>query len=191
MKPAMVERLTFVHDDGGRAAAGFKGSAGDCAARAIAIAAGIPYAEAYERLNAAAARERPGAAKRRRGRTGKPRRSSARDGVFKPTMRRVMADLGFAWHPTMQIGSGCTVHLHDGELPTGRLVLSLSRHFCAVIDGEIRDTHDPRTEFHYVRSGDGSAVGGPREMRPGEWRNVNGICGVSRRCVYGYWRKEG
>jgi hypothetical protein len=38
-----VGLMTFVHDDGGRVAAGFKGHAGDCVVRAIAIATGIPY----------------------------------------------------------------------------------------------------------------------------------------------------
>jgi hypothetical protein len=33
----------FRYDDGGRKAAGFKGRAGDCVTRAIAIAAQLPY----------------------------------------------------------------------------------------------------------------------------------------------------
>ena len=37
-------------DDGGRAAAGFKGKAGDCVVRSISIATGIKYAEVYEDL---------------------------------------------------------------------------------------------------------------------------------------------
>lgn len=32
--------MTFVYDDGGRSAAGFKGKTGDCVTRAIAIATG-------------------------------------------------------------------------------------------------------------------------------------------------------
>jgi hypothetical protein len=43
----------------------------------------------------------------------------------------------------MQIGSGCKVHLRDGELPTGRLVVFVSKHYTAVIDGVIHDTYDP------------------------------------------------
>jgi hypothetical protein len=42
----------------------------------------------------------------------------------------------------MSIGSGCTVHLRDGELPMGRLIVSVSLHLVAVIDGIIHDTHD-------------------------------------------------
>ena len=43
----------------------------------------------------------------------------------------------------MQIGSGCTVHLRDGELPMGRLLVSVSKHLVAVIDGVIHDLSDP------------------------------------------------
>ena len=42
----------------------------------------------------------------------------------------------------MGIGTGCTVHLADGELPMGTLIVSVSRHLVAVIDGVIQDTHD-------------------------------------------------
>jgi hypothetical protein len=42
--------MKIVIDDGGRAAAGFKGSAGDCVCRAIAIASGRHYKEVYDRI---------------------------------------------------------------------------------------------------------------------------------------------
>jgi hypothetical protein len=132
----------FAHDDGGRAAAGYKGFAGDCGARALAIVAGIPYQEAYDLVNEAAAVERPGARKRRRSGAARPR-SSARTGVYGDTMRRLMAKLGWTWVPTMRIGSGCTVHLKADELPAGRLLVNVSKHYTAVIDGVIHDTHDP------------------------------------------------
>jgi hypothetical protein len=124
----------WVYDDGGRAAAGYRGKANDCVARAIAIATGVEYALVYADLNAEAERERP-----RQGR----RRSSARTGVQKPTTRRYLADIGWTWHPTMAVGSGCRVHLRPDELPTGRLIVQLSRHVTAVIDGVVHDTHDP------------------------------------------------
>jgi hypothetical protein len=53
-----------------------------------------------------------------------------------------MKELGFTWTPTMTIGSGCTVHLRADELPSGRLVCSVSNHNVAVIDGVIHDTYD-------------------------------------------------
>lgn len=124
----------FVEDDGGRAAAGFKGSAGDCVTRAIAIATGKPYKEVYDGLNLAAKSERTG--KRKRG------KSSARSGVYKQTIRKYMESIGWTWIPTMQIGQGCKTHLRGDELPAGRIVASLSKHLTAVIDGVIHDTFD-------------------------------------------------
>lgn len=125
----------WTHNDGGRAAAGYKGKTGDCVCRAIAIATERPYQEVYELIEQFAARER--ATKKRRG-----KKSSPRTGVFKPTTRRVIESLGWVWTPTMQVGQGCKVHLRADELPKGRLIVSVSRHLTAVIDGVIHDTYD-------------------------------------------------
>jgi hypothetical protein len=35
--------MKWIHNDGGRADAGFRGETGDCVTRAIAIATGKPY----------------------------------------------------------------------------------------------------------------------------------------------------
>jgi hypothetical protein len=125
--------MKWAYDDGGREAAGYTGKTGDCVTRAIAIATGQPYQMVYDAINVAAKRERP-----RRG-----SRSTARDGVAKPTSRRYLTALGWRWVPTMGIGTGCKVHLRADELPSGRLVVALSRHMAAVIDGVVHDTHDP------------------------------------------------
>jgi hypothetical protein len=124
----------FVYADGGRADTGRRGSGGDCVTRAIAIASGQDYQQVFDGLRLAVERERP-----RRG--GK--RSTVSNGVKGPTLRRYMASLGWEWTPTMQIGSGCKVHLRADELPSGRLVVQVSGHVCAVIDGVVHDTHDP------------------------------------------------
>jgi hypothetical protein len=50
---------------------------------------------------------------------------------------------GFEWVPTMKVGSGCQVHLRPDELPTGTLIVKVSKHLTAVVDGVIEDTHDP------------------------------------------------
>lgn len=154
--------MKAVYDDGGRGAAGFKGKAGDCVVRSIAIAAQIPHVQVYDAINTLAERERP------RGR--RARRSSARTGVKKATYRRYLESLGWVWHPTMQIGSGCTVHLCENELPTGRLIVAVSRHVTAVIDHVIHDTYDPQREAIALREGKPS---------------------VMRRCVYGYFTVPG
>jgi hypothetical protein len=46
--------MDFVYNDGGRAAAGYKGRAGDCVVRAIAITTQKPYQEVYDAINALA-----------------------------------------------------------------------------------------------------------------------------------------
>ena len=127
----------FVYNDGGREAAGYKGSAGDCVCRAVAIAARLPYQEVYDRL------AEGNASQRKSKRTGKQPRS-ARNGIYttRKWCKDYMRELGFVWTPTMQIGSGCQVHLKADELPSGRLVRNVSRHSVAVIDGVINDTYD-------------------------------------------------
>lgn len=126
--------LKFQYNDGGRKAAGYQGKTGDCVCRSIAIATKMPYAYVYMLLNEQTQQQR--ITKRQ------PNRGSARTGIYKTTIRRMMEMLGWKWTPTMQIGSGCKVHLRDGELPMGRLVVSVSKHMVAVVDGVIQDTHD-------------------------------------------------
>jgi hypothetical protein len=168
----METEMDFTYDDGGRAAAGYKGAAGDCVARAIAIASGKPYAEVY----AALAQGR--GSQRSTKRSGK-RSASARNGISvqRKWFKDYMRSLGATWVPTMQIGSGCKVHLHDGELPSGRLVVSVSKHYTAVIDGVIHDTHDPQREVHCSKPGSNGSTADPDAEH---W--------VARRCVYGYWQ---
>ena len=150
--------MRFIYDDGGRGDAGFKGRAGDCVARAVAVASRRPYAEVYTALSRGAGAER------------KSRGATARNGVHttRKWFKDYMRSLGFVWTPTMAIGQGCRVHLIDGELPPGRLVVSVSKHLTAVVDGAIHDTHDPQ--------------------RVAMWHQADGTITTSHRCVYGYWR---
>lgn len=170
--------MKYKYNDGGRDNAGYKGHAGDCVARSIAIATGKPYKEIYDRLAEGNANQR--ASKR----TPK-RNKSARNGinVKRKWFKDYMDELGFQWFPTMQIGSGCKVHLTDGELPHGRLVVSISKHYTAVIDGVIHDTHDPQREIYCTRPNDGKPLKPNETLNPGN----NMIGWIERRCVYGYW----
>lgn len=145
---------TFQHNDGGRSDAGFKGSTGDCVCRAICIATGKAYKEVYDALAKGNATQRLSKAQAIRVRNAgkhngpnvlaKIKIKTASKGIN--TDRKWFSDymksLGFVWVPTMFIGKGCQVHLKAEELPAGRLVISLSRHMTAVIDGVIQDTYD-------------------------------------------------
>lgn len=130
-------------DDGGRAEAGYKGETGDCVTRAFAIASGLSYQSIYDLVNELGREEKP-----RRIKSGDGywmaniTKSSARTGVKKETSRKLAEVLGFSWTPTMKIGSGCTVHLRADELPGGIIVVQLSKHVAAVIDGVLHDTYD-------------------------------------------------
>lgn len=128
--------MEFIFDDGGRSETR-KGFTGDCVCRSVAIASGLPYEQVYSLLA-------EGNSKERRAKRGR----SASHGIhvtrkwFKDTMRK----LGFEWVPTMFIGQGCKVHLRKEELPSGRLVVSVSSHYTSVIDGVIHDTWDPQRD---------------------------------------------
>ena len=135
----------FEFNDGGRKAAGFKGEASDCVTRAITIATAIPYQTVYDelhaRLDAYAASHRDRVAKRIArgdGRSG----TTPRNGVHKKIYGPYLKELGWKWCPTMAIGSGCKVHLRSDELPSGKLIVEVSRHLVTVINGVIHDTHD-------------------------------------------------
>jgi hypothetical protein len=130
--------MRFQYDDGGRAAAGFRGSADDCVTRSIAIATGLPYREVYNAL-AKLAHEH-----------GLPR--SARDGVCDRVMRRYLSGLrglGFEWTPLDGRRRWWKV---NADLPDGALLVSLGAtthqgewqgHLTAVVDGVVRDVFDP------------------------------------------------
>lgn len=134
--------LDFVQNDGGRLASGFRGGAGDCVVRAIAIAAEKPYLEVYEALRKANAQY----ADSRNTRLAKQiseRGSSPRNGNHRSVFHDYILSLGFEWVPTMVIGKGCQVHMRRSELPAGRLIVKVSKHLSAVMDGVIHDTHNP------------------------------------------------
>jgi hypothetical protein len=158
-------QMAWVFDDGGRAAADFKGLAGDCVTRSIAIATERPYLQVYNALNSLSIvyNTRVAAGRRR-----KP--SSARTGVATAIFRAYLSTIGWTWHPTMAIGSGAQVHLCEEELPAGRLIVRVSKHVTAVIDHEIHDTHDPQRA---------------------DIEMIDGVRRIVRRCVYGYFTAPG
>lgn len=132
--------MEWIYNDGGRKEAGYKGETGDCVARAIAIAAQLSYKEVYNDLAYGNAAQR----KTRRSHKSSGKRTAS-DGiqVQRQWYKDYMEYRGFVWVPTMQIGQGCKVHLRPDELPAGRLVVHVSKHSTAVIDGVIHDIYDP------------------------------------------------
>jgi hypothetical protein len=125
--------------DGGRRAAGYGGPASDCVARAITIATEKPYAEVFEALKETAAdyvRRWPqskaaGWIKKSRG------EEKNAHGCYDAVSSRYLKSIG--WKYTRTKGR---LFLRADQLPRGRLVVHVNRHFVAVIDGVIHDTYD-------------------------------------------------
>lgn len=126
--------MKLVINDGGRSKY-FKGTTGDCVCRAICNATGKDYKEIYDLINQIAKKERTG--KRKKG------KSNARTGVYNYTDKEIIENiLGWKWVPTMTIGSGCKVHLNEYDLPSGTLIVRVTRHLTCVKDGVLYDTYD-------------------------------------------------
>lgn len=144
--------LDFVYDDGGRSKYFKADHVGDCVTRAICNATGKDYKEVYDALTELSKKERVG--KRKRG------ISSARNGVYKSTYTKYLNSLGWEFVACMGIGTGCTMHLVEEELPKneGPIIVSLSKHLSCVKDGKIYDTYDcsrdgTRCVYGYFRKG--------------------------------------
>ena len=135
-------QFPFQLNDGGREAAGFKGGAGDCVVRSIAIAASLPYMQVQEDLRLA----NESYAQLKNDRLAKRlnvKGSSPRNGNHRNVFHDYIVGLGFEWVPTMKVGAGCQVHLRPEELPKAILIAKVSKHLTAIIDGVIHDTHNP------------------------------------------------
>lgn len=122
--------MDFVWNDGGRAACGFVGVAGDCVTRAIAIATGGVYRQIYQALGDAALK-------------------SPRDGVDIQVSATYLARLG--WERHNAYGQPFLVE----NLPKGIVIVSLARddgrgrHLCTLVDRVIHDTWDPSEDDDY------------------------------------------
>jgi hypothetical protein len=132
--------MKFIYDDGGRLNAGFVGETNDCAVRSVSIATGIPYKDVYTGINKFAREQIL------RGKSKNKRRSNSRTGVTRILLNRYLESVGFTWMPTKFVGKGVEVHLREHELPKGRLVVRVSRHFTAVVNGVIHDNHNPQRD---------------------------------------------
>lgn len=117
--------MKWVFNDGGRSNYFSAKSVNDCVVRAIAIATQRDYNDVYNTI-------------------GEIVGYSPRNGVYRNDLQKIMKEFGGTWTPCMSIGSGCKVHLKDGELPMdARLICNVSKHLTCVINGVINDTFDP------------------------------------------------
>ena len=126
--------MPYRYDDGGREAAGYRGVVGDCVTRSICIATGLPYKKVYGAMRRLAKFEREG--DRLRGWW----RSHPRKGIDtnRAWFVRYMNRLGFDW-VEMPVGT----MLVQSTFGKGTYVVSLTKHYTAVVDGVIHDAYNP------------------------------------------------
>ena len=131
--------MTYQFNDGGRKMAGYKGTAGDCGARAMAIALELDYKAVYTEL--AQANKDHGKAK------------SARNGMSKDIYSEVLARYGWVWvsAPTFKVLDGYKNSegkvlfgrkARCSDMPNGTVIARQAGHYVAVIDGIPQDIWD-------------------------------------------------
>ena len=122
-----TKTIGYEYDDGGRAAAGYKGQTGDCVARALAIITGKPYRKVYADL-----------AERNFARYGK---RTARQGIHKVDRDRQAADYGLV---KIRLPRGARPTYSEAFAKYGDCFVTTTRHSAAIVDGALRDTFDGR-----------------------------------------------
>jgi hypothetical protein len=124
--------MTYIYNDGGRKEAGYKGTAGDCGARAIAIALGMDYKTAYNLL--AQANKDKGFAK------------SARNGIYKDIYSDVLKSLGWVWvsAPKFEGRKAKCKDIHHSIA-----IARQAGHYVAVKDGIPQDIFDSSEKMVY------------------------------------------
>ena len=122
--------MNFVYNDGGRSNYFKATGVGDCAVRAIAIAAELDYKKVYDDLK-----------ELNFGR-------SCRNGTPKTVDSKYLKRLGWVKLKNIcGIGVGIRYHLNDYDLKPffkkyPRMVLQVSKHLTAIVNGELNDTYD-------------------------------------------------
>lgn len=122
----------FVYHDGGRTSSGFKGK-NDCAIRAMAIACDISYCEARNILKESS-------------RDGKMGSGAISKGVYKEDLESALSQFGFKRKRAPKF-EGRKARYQD--IPKGRVVVRMARHFAAVVDGVLYDTFDSSEKMVY------------------------------------------
>lgn len=124
--------IKFIFNDGGRAAAGFRGKT-DCGIRAMAVSCEISYQEARKRCKDASS-------------MGKKGSKAVSRGMYKDDMTAALKTLGWSWRKAPKF-VGRKARCSD--MPAGRVIVRMSKHFAAVIDGVLHDTWDSSEKMAY------------------------------------------
>lgn len=128
-----MEIRMYQFNDGGRAAAGYKGKSGDCGVRAMSIACEMDYKAARKLLKEYSAR-------------GKLGSKAIASGIYKEDMDAALRSIGWAWVSAPKF-EGRKARYAD--LPKGRHIAQMARHYAAVVDGVLLDSWDSSSKMVY------------------------------------------
>lgn len=128
--------IDYQYNDGGRAAAGYRGDDGDCTIRALTIHMGAT-ADAYKTIRAAMLAEckHQGIARGIGTGRGQGRKQ-------KRAIDALYARYGFA---KVKLGRGARPTWTEAYAQYGDCIVSTARHVAAIMDGAVHDTWDSRT----------------------------------------------
>ena len=124
--------MSYTYNDGGKSSTSLKSNT-DCGIRAMAIACSIPYMEARQHLKTAS-------------KNGKMGSGAISDGIYKEDIGQALKEFGFMWQSAPKL-SGRKARYSD--LPQGRIVVRMAKHFAAVLDGELHDSWDSSEKMVY------------------------------------------
>lgn len=135
--------LKYLYNDGGRSKY-FKGNAGDCVVRAIAIATSTDYKIVYDELYQAnkeyLASKKTKVAKRMKSAT-------PRNGNFKTIYKKYLISKGWEWVTLKKFGSTERTKLDALTHLKTPIIVSVNRHLLCMINGTVNDTWDSRYSF--------------------------------------------
>lgn len=124
--------MTYQYNDGGRAVAGFKGNS-DCGIRAVSIALEMPYKDSRRLLQEFA-------------RKGKQGSGQISRGIYKEDIDAALRSKGWVWRSAPKFQGRKAKY---SDLPKGRVIARMAKHYAAVIDGVLMDTWDSSDKMVY------------------------------------------
>ncbi len=122
----------YKFNDGGKSATTLKGNS-DCGVRAVAIACQLDYMTARHLLKEFS----------NKGKLGSRAISS---GIYKEDMSETLSSLGWTWKSAPKF-EGRKARYSD--LPSGRHIARMSKHYAAVVDGVLHDSWDSSEKMVY------------------------------------------
>lgn len=105
----------------------------DSYTRAIAIALNLSYRDAYNLIDEYIHNEE----------LDEVYINNCRSEVVKDVVKRILKDRGWEYVSKMRFGTGCILHLKKEELPSGTIIVQISKGLTTLIDGVINDIYDP------------------------------------------------